>query len=385
MENEQQKSETFTKSRSRLLLEDIEETPIKKIIKNTLNQKNEFNLLIKDNQTNLRSPIATYYSKPIVINRTPQKIITKIIRYDNKNINSYTNSPLKNNPLSRSISCKNRFNYEISQSNTIEINKTRDIKDKSLTISSNNFGYFSLSNPLTLNNMNEERKTLEFTDKGEKSNIPHQKKQEQLTFISEEVYKDNSHLNQRNIFYDYENNPSLSKSGNNFQNNLSLSSNNISSKKIEILPKTTNFHGKKNKKKLPKNLSKFILNTSHDSKIKKISLTQIENNAKNSILFRNKKKKLIQVSAAKMQLDTSALLNKSYLMNKNKISTILNSSNRVSISPSSSLMFAKTTSKIEDFDNSNLKNYLSESVNIKENGIFLKKHSKIYINLSQNK
>ena len=86
-----------------------------------------------------------------------------------------------------------------------------------------------------------------------------------------------------------------------------------------------------------------------------------------------------------MQLDTSALLNKSYLMNKNKISTILNSSNRVSISPSSSLMFAKTTSKIEDFDNSNLKNYLSESVNIKENGIFLKKHSKIYINLSQNK
>ena len=297
MEYEQVKSESVPQSNVKMSIREITETPIKNIIKDTLQKKNNFNLIIKDSQHVLQSPIATFYSRPIVLNKSPKKIMTKIIRYDHRPSTSQNSKQ----PL--------RVNYEIQKSDSLEI--TKNNIHKQLSISTNNFEFCSMntthleekSNNTTLNSNREKKKTFK--------------------------------VNPRNRYNEYDQNHYISKSSNNVQ----------SKKEYKV-------HPLRNLTKKYKNLSKYILNT-NNSKIKKISLEQIVNKAK--WINKQKIKKYITVSRDQVTMSNS-VLNKSSLINKNKVSTIVTSSNKSSVS--NSLLLQKSNSQSENVMQKNSQIYI---------------------------
>ena len=284
MEYEQVKSESVPQSNVKMSIREITETPIKNIIKDTLQKKNNFNLIIKDSQPILQSPIATFYSRPIVLNKSPKKILTKIIRYDHRP------------SISQNSKQPQRGNYEIQKSDALEI--TNNNIHKQLSISTNNFEFCSMNT----------------THLEEKSN--------NTTLNSNRDKKKKLNINPRNRYDDSDSNHYISKSTNNVQ----------SKKEYKVRPL-------RNINKKYKNLSKYILNT-NNSNIKKISLEQIVNEAK--WINKKKVKKYITVSRDQVTMSNS-VLNKSSLINKNKVSTIVSSSNKSSVS--NSLMLQKSNSQ----------------------------------------
>lgn len=284
MKYEQVKSESVPQSNVKMSIREITETPIKTIIKDTLQKKNNFNLIIKDTQNVLQSPIATFYSRPIVINKSPKKIMTKIIHYDHRpSTGLYHNKPSQ------------KINYEIQRSDGLEI--TNNNVHKTLSISTNNFEFCSMNT----------------TNIEEKSN--------NTTLNSNREKKKNKVINPRNRYDEYDSNHYLSKSSNNVQ--------------YKVRPLRI-----ENKKY--KNLSKYILNT-NNSKIKKISLQQIVNKAK--VINKKKIKKYITVSRDQVTMSNS-VLNKSSLISKNKVSTIVSKSNSFLLQKSNSGSVVQRNSQI---------------------------------------